>query len=58
MNSGSNYFNLDDYLKNLEINSFVLEHLAEFQYKFDKYLQKLLSISSSFSTYFSRSYPK
>jgi len=47
MVNGVNYFNLEDYLNNLEINGFVLEHLAEFQDKFDKYLKKVLSIGEA-----------
>lgn len=38
------YFSIEEYLKNFQIEQFVLEHLAEVQEKFDKYLKAVLAI--------------
>lgn len=43
MQNDIQYFNLEKYLKNINIESDVLEHLGELQESFDKYLKILMS---------------
>ena len=47
MENGTDYFSIESYLNNFEIDNFVLEHLADFQDKFDKYLKRVLSYGES-----------
>lgn len=41
---GIKHFSVDNYLKNLQIEQRTLEHLAEVQEEFDKYLKRVLKI--------------
>lgn len=53
MNQEIKYFNIEKYLKELKIEQYVLEHLAELQIEFDNFLKKILSFGKEEAmTYF------